>query len=220
MAEKTGAGGKPQEYDTKTGWYSNLPSADSIVRNYEKRFGEIKSSEVTSRTTWVKTAPFHFRNKLIEAKESNSPETRWRVDIHESTDYVGDALFLTAGGSCVAIEPDGNIISVCKNQFDTQTRGQDLLRKAISEGGDRLDAFGKGLYDFYTKNGFQPVSWTPFNRAYAPDGWKEEYGDEPVIFYKYTGNKSTLSYYEFLSKTKQSSDYDEAKDIRDKEIRG
>lgn len=160
-----------------------------------------------------------FHKAITDAKESNSPENRWRVDIHDISDYDGDKLFLTEGGSCVAVEPSGNIISVCKNQRDDNIRGKDLIKKAIENGGDRLDAFGKGLYEFYTRSGFEPVSWTPFNREYAPDGWKEEYGEEPVIFYKYTGKKTDETYEAFAERVKPSRDYDTAMSLRDREIK-
>lgn len=39
--KKTGAGGKPQEYDADTGEYENLPSAKRIVKRYESRFGSV-----------------------------------------------------------------------------------------------------------------------------------------------------------------------------------
>lgn len=194
MAQKKGAGNKPQEYDPKDGEY-----CDEI--------------------NFVPTAPTHFRERLSVAKASNSPETRWRVDVHDLSDYENDQLFLTEGGSCVAVEPSGNIISVCKNQSE-DIRGRVLLKKAVESGGDRLDAFGEDLYGFYTRNGFEPVSYTPFNEEYAPEGWqKGREKPEPVIFYKYTGEKTSLSYDEFLSKTKPSAGYDVAKEIRDKEIK-
>ena len=88
----------------------------------------------------------------------------------------------------------------------------------IENGGNKLDAFGEDLYNFYTKNGFEPVSWTEFNREYAPDDWKPEYGEEPVIFYKHTGKRTQESYEDFLKRVKPQKDYEEAKNARDKEI--
>lgn len=159
-----------------------------------------------------------FHKTITEAKESNPPETRWCVDVHTLEDYKNDKLFVSKGGSCVAIEPNGNIISVCRKQGDN-IRGKDLLRKAIENGGDRLDAFGKRLYDFYTRNGFEPISWTPFNRDYAPEGWKEEYEEQPVIFYKYTGKTVNEPYEKFIKRVNSSKDYDMAMKIRDEEMK-
>lgn len=109
--------------------------------------------------------------------------------------------------------------SVKEKRHNRTVRGRDLLAFAVNNGGDRLDAFGDKLYRFYTKNGFEPVSWTPFNEKYAPDGWKREYGKEPVIFYKYIGKKTDLTYDEFIHNNKPFADYDEAKSYRDKEIK-
>lgn len=50
--------------------------------------------------------------------------------------------------------------------------------------------FGPVLFNFYIKNGFEPVSYTPFDEKYALEGWKKELDKpEPVIFYKHTGKK-------------------------------
>ena len=194
--------------------YSDDPGRDMAEMGLHKstaiRFKRPKSHE--------------FREMIKVAKESNPPDSRWRVDVHDAKDYVNDKLFVSEGGSCVAVEPSGNIISVCKNQSD-EIRGKDLLRKAVENGGDRLDAFGEDLYDFYTRNGFEPVSWTPFNEEYAPDDWKQAKVDgynvepEPVIFYKYTGKQVNLSYKDFKDLVKPAADYDTAMKIRDEETK-
>lgn len=156
---------------------------------------------------------------MEKARESLSEENRWRVDIHDIEDYKNDKLFVSKGGSCVAIEPNGNIISVCKKNGDETVRGKDLIKYAVGNGGDRLDAFGKGLYSFYTKQGFEPVSWTPFNEKYAPEGWDKKRDEpEPVIFYKYTGKVTNETFEEFKNRVKPSVNYDMAMEIRDKEI--
>ena len=159
-----------------------------------------------------------FHSTLSKAKESQPPEYKWRVDLHDLEDYKNDKLFLSKGGSCIAVEPNGNIISVCWNVGD-ETRGHHLLKIAVDNGGDRLDAFGEFLFGFYTRNGFEPVSWTEFDEQYKPAGWKREYGKEPVIFYKYTGKQTKTSYEEFLQNTKASQDYDTAYKQRDESIR-
>ena len=85
--------------------------------------------------------------------------------------------------------------------------------------GKKLDAFSK-LYGFYAKCGFEPVSWTPFDERYAPPGWDKNRDEpEPVIFWKYTGRRTKLTEEAFLSKVKPSESYDEAKRLRDKEIK-
>ena len=157
-----------------------------------------------------------FKKAFDEAKATQPPEAAWRVDdTHTVEEYEHDKRFVTKDGSAIAIEQDGNIISVCKN-LKGNDRGSALLKHAVDNGGDRLDAFGETLYNFYTKNGFEPVSWTKFNEEYAPHDWKKGRDEpEPVIFYKYTGAAPKQSYKDFLKGTKDSGDYDEAKSKRD-----
>jgi len=225
MPNKPGAGGKPQEYDKSTGRYgdgagqSDRPLTDkermleNLARKWEGRVPLPEPNEITEVRK-----PEKFRDAMIAAKESVAPEARWRVDVHKADEYDKDRMYVSTGGSCVAIEPNGNIVSVCKNKGDV-IHGSDLLQHAIENGGDRLDAFG-GLYGFYVKQGFEPVSWTPFNEEYAPDGWDKARDDaEPVIFYKYTGKSTTESKKEFFKRVKPSKDYDTAMSIRDKEIK-
>ena len=169
---------------------------------------------------FFKTDNVTFHGKMEKAKASLSEENRWRVDIHDIEDYKNDKLFVSKGGSCVAVEPNGNIISVCKKNDDETVRGKDLIKYAVENGGDRLDAFGDGLYKFYTKQGFEPVSWTPFNEEYAPEGWNKNRDEpEPVIFYKYTGKVTKEPYNEFINRVAPSNDYDTAMEVRDKELK-
>lgn len=73
---------------------------------------------------------------------------------------------------------------------------------------------------------YQPVSWTKWDDAYAPEGWKES-GAEPedIIFFKYTGKKSRLTdrqYYREMKKfyaQNQPLDYGEASKKRDEDIK-
>ena len=224
MPKKIGAGGKPQDYNPD-GTYGTGKNS-----NGEKTNLKIKIAEAIKE--YLKpikpTNPDKFYQTLKTTKNAVELDRRWRVDLHELEDYKNDKLFVTKGGSCIAVEPNGNIVSVCQRPGDS-VRGYQLLEKATKEGGDRLDAFGKGLFDFYTSNGFEPVSWTPFNEEYAPDEWKEAKAKgipvekEPVIFYKYTGkynrDNNPYNYNEFLRKVKPDVDYDTALNRRDKEIK-
>ncbi len=95
------------------------------------------------------------------------------------------------------------------------------MKVLVDNGGDRLDAFGKILFKFYTRNGFEPVSWVEFSdkKEVRPPDWDPKYGKEPVIFYKYTGRKNAIGYNEFINKTKPCATYDEAEAYRDNEMR-
>lgn len=164
------------------------------------------------------TDPQDFIDMLKAAKESQPRDKRWRVDVHSLEDYKNDKLHTTFGGSCVAITPENDIISVCKKKGDVE-RGQDLIRKAVENGGDRLDSYD-GNHGFYIEQGFEPVSWCKFDKEYAPEGWAEDWGiEEDIIFYRYTGQKNQLSRDEFKASVPPAGSYDEAMNIRDKVIR-
>ena len=118
----------------------------------------------------------------------------------------------------MAVTKSGDIISVCRNP-DDKTHGNELLKMAVANGGKKLDAYS-GIFGFYTKCGFEPVSWCEFDEQYAPPDWvKGRDNPEPVIFYKYTGNTSGFgSAQEFFKAVKPSSDYDAAQSARDSSI--
>lgn len=198
-------------------------SSEGKSESKEEKKSESKKSEGSKKppesrpvASVKKTPAPEFKAKFDEAKATQAPEDAWRVDdTYTVEDYEHANCLTTEGGSCVAVKPDGDIVSVCKNMNSTD-RGSDLLKRAIENGGDRLDAFGPGLYSFYTKNGFEPVSWTPFNEEYAPHDWDSSRdAKEPVVFYRYTGKKTEMSFTDFIRNTPKSTDYDEAKNIRD-----
>lgn len=168
-----------------------------------------------------------FKNSLINAKKTQAPEDAWRVDTdsHEGKDYIGNKIYTSKGGSTVAVTKDGDIVSVCTNKTDNMY-GYELLEVAVRAGGKKLDSFD-GNFGFYMRNGFEPVSWTAFDKKYAPNGWKEGRDrEEPVVFFKYTGKKygkQSKDFWElkkekFYKKVKMSKDYDEAMKKRDKEV--
>ena len=172
--------------------------------------------------------PQEFKTIFEEAKNSIPEDRRWRVSSEYTADEYTKMRRFVLGGSTVALKPSGNgfdIVSVCA--VNDGAKGYQLLEKAIKEGGDRLDAFGKRLYEFYTRNGFEPVSWTPFNEEFAPPEWKKlkEAGEnvkpEPIVFYRYVGKeKAKPTYEEFIKNTEAfvgENGYDEAMKARDKE---
>lgn len=154
--------------------------------------------------------------------EETAPEKAWRVTVHTQQEleeeYPGAKLHITDGGSTVAVTKDGDIISVCKNPDDS-LRGKDLLKMAVANGGKKLDAYS-GIFGFYTKCGFEPVSWCEFDEQYAPPDWvKGRDEPEPVIFYKYTGNKSQFEdTNEFFAAVPASADYGAAQETRDGQV--
>lgn len=175
----------------------------------------------TERINYTVVSPANFKGSVAKAKGTLDKDISWRVDdTHSTKDYKRDRLYKTDKGSTIAITQSGDIISVCKHKGDN-ARGSDLLQFAVKQGGKKLDSFS-GNYEFYVKNGFEPVSWTPFNKEYAPHDWREGRDkEEPVIFFKYTGKKTTMTAEEFYKTVKPctgENGYDEAMNIRDKSM--
>ena len=171
---------------------------------------------------YKESKPREFKNKLLEAKATIDEDKAWRVDdTHSEEDYAQDDLYVVGDGSCVAVTPEGDIISVCKNANDSSVRGKHLIEMAVAKGGKKLDAF-EGLFGFYTKLGFEPVSWTPFNREYAPHDWVSGRDkEEAVVFYRYTGMPSRWhSFDSFIHDVPPSEDYDKAEAKRNAELKG
>ena len=144
--------------------------------------------------------------------------------------YNNARLFITEHGSTVAVRENGDIISVCaylppgadNSPYSTST----LLKFATTQGGDRLDSFD-GNYGFYRHCGFEPVSFCEFEVEFAPQGSKEGYAKNPqdfheekVIFFKYTGKESKyVDEQSFYDNVKVSNDYDAAEYKRDLEMK-
>lgn len=206
----------------------------SVDRDLEKKDQDIakakREAEKTEADKSGKTIPNKvdqdkFPSKIQAAKDACAEESRWRVDVHTKEEYAekGAKCYSTPGGSVVAVTKDGDIISVCKMTGDSAS-GRDLLEHAVKNGGVKLDSFS-GNHGFYTRCGFEPVSWTPFNKEYAPDGWaKSGAGEEPVIFYQYVGvgNVKYTNLGDFLTSVKPytgDSGYDDAMAYRDSKLK-
>lgn len=118
----------------------------------------------------------------------------------------------------VTIMTDGNIVGLC-HHLEDDIQGKEILAFAVKNGGKKLDAFSK-LWRFYSRNSFEPVSWTPFDENEAPKDWKKGRDEaEPIIFWKYTGKKPKYkNSVEFMENVAPSEDYDSAKNVRDREI--
>lgn len=167
-----------------------------------------------------------FVTSIERAKVSRPFKDRWRVDVHTEKEYDEKRCkcWKSKGGSTVAITSDGDIISVCKYKDDPTASGSLLLERAVKMGGIKLDSFA-GNHNFYVKNGFEPVSWTPFSIQYAPPGWNKNFKQEPVIFYRYVGkgrvkNIDVANFLADKSKCFTGDDgYNNAMKYRDNEIK-
>lgn len=200
---------------------------DSDIEKAKKQAKDAESQKVTDSDKSLKTNKLdekQFNKAISNAKDSRPKGDKWRVDVHTPEEYEekGCKCFTTDGGSTIAITKDGDIISVCKNSSD-KISGKVIMAEAVRQGGKKLDSF-RGNHEFYVACGFEPVSWTPFNKEYAPDGWKESgCSEEPVIFYKYVGvgNVKNVDFETFKKNTRPftgDDGYDKAMAYRDKNI--
>lgn len=164
-----------------------------------------------------RATPAAFARTLENARDEIPESARWRVSAYAPEDYVGSRAYVTPGGSTLAIRPDGDIISVCRRPGDV-VRGHELLQQAVDMGGRKLDSYG-GNHEFYTRNGFQPVSWCKWDDQYKAEGWREGFSREPVVFYQFTGERTTGSLNDFISAVPASEDYDEAMRLRDERMK-
>lgn len=166
-----------------------------------------------------------FADRISKAKKSLGREDGpWRVTAYAGgeefdSEHPGAKKFTSDGGSTIAVTGDGDIVGVCRMAGDS-VRGKQLIEYAVKNGGNKLDAY-EGLFGFYTKCGFEPVSWCKWDEQYAPPDWRKgEDQPENIVFYKYTGNKSQYTDVDdFFAKVEASEDYDVAKNVRDKEVR-
>lgn len=185
----------------------------------------VKGDDITFRIQKNNTTAEgrEFLKTLKTTKKSIDRGSRWRVDdTHKPSDYKSDILITTKGGSTAAVTPDGDIISVARNPYDT-ARGADVLKAAVQNGGIKLDSFA-GNHEFYARNGFEAVSRTAFDLKYAPKGWNEKrYKDEreDVIFYKYVGvgNVKNKTINDVKANIGYSEDYDAAQEVRDNDLK-
>ena len=163
-----------------------------------------------------------FADAMAEAMHDGAPEKMWRVtkQTEESLaeDHPGADLRATDHGSTFAVD-HGDIIGVASSpSAEAKANGENgraMMKAAVENGGVMLDSYA-GNHAFYTKCGFEPVSWCKFDEQYAPPGWKKSRDDpEAVIFYKYTGRcTAEKSANKFLSTVAPSADYDEAMNAR------
>lgn len=209
MPTKKGGGEEQQEFDERNGRYAGDAHAPQAVSVRSPESYHPKSAEA-------------FTNALVEAKKTVPERAAWRVASPTAEEFLqyhrNPKMYVTKGGGTVAITEDGDIVGLCKCYGDGLS-GTDLLAFAVAKGGKKLDAFS-GLFDFYSKRGFEPVSWTHFDERYAPPDWvKGRDAPEPIIFWKYTGKQTSVTCEQFLSEVSPSKDYGEAEKIRDEGIK-
>lgn len=201
----------------------------------------VREKDADFRNADLKT----FAASVVKSKATIPEDTRWRVTAHteqELQDWYSDAKFhVTDGGSTIAVSSDGDIVSVSHTDGDP-IRGKQLMKMAVDNGGVKLDSYD-GNHGFYTKCGFEPVSWCEWSDEFAPADWITANGftqeswqaalnsgqrvsdsslkvqREDIIFYKHTGVKSTETADAFKQRVSASAGYDEAMEARNSSIK-
>lgn len=205
-------------YTDSNGNRRYVPDGEQYQDDDPRSFTDSKGN----KGSFEKVEPKKFMNDFGVAKQSQPEDKRWRVDdtSHTEEDYSHDKLYVTDRGSVIAVTPDGDIISVCVNaKSDPRDSARTLLEWAVKNGGKKFDSY-EGNYGVYTHLGFEPVSWCKWNGDYAPYDWdaNRDY-PEDIIFFKYTGKPFGMKIDDWKASVKCSSDYDEAMEKRDREIK-
>lgn len=167
-----------------------------------------------------------FSAALDAAKANNRHGAFVDSQSADTLNSEGTRTFMSEDGMAgAAVKKDGDIVGVFKNSASRRGGAMgDLIITALSNGGNKLDCYGKQLGDKYTQLGFIPVARMDFNPEYATD-WKPEYGTPDVIFWMHNGDApSTVaekygSYQTFdenyIKSLPTFTDYDEAYRYRD-----
>lgn len=137
--------------------------------------------------------PVSYEQALTAGRNSD-PANGWCVT-PKSAQQLKDGnvrTFMNDNGTVgVGIAPDGDIVAVFKNKNGGPPKALDTMMPiAIEQGGDRLDCYGKGLVDVYTRYGFEPVARVEFNKTYANEGWSPDKGEPYIYVMKHNGDSA------------------------------
>ena len=123
------------------------------------------------------------------------------IDYNEHGPYVdkqspedlletGARVFLASDGKAgVAVWPDGNIGALFKDSRSQKSKAVgELILTALSVGGNKLDCYNGFLQNLYASFGFIPVARVIFCREYAPDNWRDKFGEPDVVFWIHCGD--------------------------------
>jgi hypothetical protein len=162
-----------------------------------------------------------FASAINAARESQG-KLGASVYVYPEEDYRDMRLFLTEDGKAgFALKDSGEVgVSDIVSVFNTANNAHrgvsySMIRLAVEEGGNTLDAFDTFLPVLYSVNGFKVISRTKWNGEFAPDGWsKEEYldfnnGEPDVVFMAYDPKRTDI-YRHGSGEGKVFDDYDEA----------
>lgn len=197
---------------------NQLSSVKKLRKNKELKVLQIIDSE-------------YFQSVLTNAMDKN--EYKDFLSVYDIEDYESMKMFLLIyGAGGVAVTKDGDIVSLFKNRKICKGNhwnkvSNDLLKVAISNGGNKLDCYDGFLADLYIEFGFIPVCKVKFNKEYAPNTWNyNKFGEPDIIFFMHNGEnineiiQNNAMYPSFQTyNTPYLTDYYECKLMRDAVIR-
>ena len=177
-------------------------------------------------------------NEFLGKLKENASSQKYGVCVDTNPDLskAGTKLIQTkSGGVTIGVKPNGDIFGVAKHSGVKDRREfEEAMLAAISNGGNRLDAYGRALANNYARYGFEPVARIPYNPEYVDDVAKPIFeeliakGNPPDVYvFKHNGdsieniiNKRNNSEYKIwtqdeLDNLKTFEDYDEALAYRD-----
>lgn len=169
---------------------------NSLFRSLLERLG----FSSTTKQPVVQVTGEYFHRVFSEAQPTI--KNGWMVSVHpvESSDdeigYNDCKCYMTADGkSGVAVAPDGDIISLWSAADKSDgTRVEKLIGWAIENGGRKCDCYANGLHGLYSMFGGRPISQTPFNEDFAPDGWDGQRGPVITFIFPETAEEALTTY--------------------------
>ena len=134
-----------------------------------------------------------FSNALNEARNADTANG-WAVTPKSAEELVEEGVrtVMSADGKAgLGVTTDGDIVAVFKNPNGGPKKALDtLIPAALENGGKKLDCYGPGLVDLYSRYGFIPVSRVTFNPEYANDGWTPDKGQPDIYFMVHNGDSA------------------------------
>lgn len=116
-----------------------------------------------------------------------------KVHVYDVSEYQQMKVFLAPDDlSGFALTEEGDIVSVFSHPNSGGGRLQKIIDTAIANGGRTLDAFDGKLVQMYAELGFKEVKREPWNDAFKPEGWKDEWGTPDVVFMEFVGESQGL----------------------------
>jgi len=188
-----------------------------------QRSSEWDNSRDRSQSSIIEVSSDDFYNNFT--REYKSLNKNLFVEVHDKEFYKNCKTFLKPNGKAgIAIEPNGNIVSVFNN--DTE-RGwtKTALIFALQNGGNHLDCYNdikQSLPILYSRYGFIPVAKIKFIDKFAPKGWNYElWGRPDIVFMVHNGDNvheviNNIDKYPIynISKLEYSPDYETAKQLQ------